>query len=79
MEILWSLAIGETVSDLLYLLMQRSIQGNVRQSSQLSLMGASMAGKKQVCIPEISWHFSGAAKFSHKVSLSQLPSSISGS
>lgn len=62
----------ETVSDLLYLLMQRSVEGNVRQSFQLSLMGVSMAGKKQGCTPEISRYFSGDAKFSHKISLSQL-------
>lgn len=51
------------MSDLPYLLMQRSIQGNVRQSPQWSSLAVSVAGKKQACIPELSRHFSGAARF----------------
>lgn len=76
MEVLWSLTIGEVVSELLYLLIQRSVQANVRP---IVFDGVSMVAEKQGCAPEIARHFSGAAQFSHKVSLPQLPSSISGS
>lgn len=53
---------GNCVRSSIPLYAEKNNPGKKKKNPQLSCMGVSMAGKEQECVPEISRHFSGAAK-----------------